>query len=224
LDTRPVARGGALRSASGMDWKRDLADFGGNRAGGPRQAPGRPRTLVLAPWTTGVITSTGVQVVRNAKLLHCHWSPRTALDTGCGDTTADDNSAVPPISRTATTRSASRVRVNQGLIICNSPDHNLGLNPRRDLFYERDHHLAAARAISTPASGACRNCDIRLGGSGPTRYRRSGVLPRRRTIKRRLRIEKRHRNMSLPVPTSFRRSWMRALGRILNFGMWTPCG
>jgi hypothetical protein len=34
-------------------------------------------------------------------------------------------------------------------------------------------------------------------------------LPRRRTIKRRLRIEKRHRNMSLPVPMTFRRARLR---------------
>jgi len=36
----------------------------------------------------------------------------------------------------------------------------VGLDPRRDLFYERDHNLAALCAISTPPSGACRICDI----------------------------------------------------------------
>lgn len=93
-------------------------------------------------------------------LLHCHWLPRTALETGCGETTELDSSAVPPIKRAATAATASRLRVDHGLNICGSPVVSPSLALRRDLFYERDHHLAAVGAISTFPSGACRNCDI----------------------------------------------------------------
>jgi hypothetical protein len=81
-----------------------------------RQTPGPPWFL-LNLWATGVIISTRVQVVRNAKLLHCHWLPRTALYIGSGEMAEHDSSAVPPINTAAVAASASRLRVNHRLII-----------------------------------------------------------------------------------------------------------
>jgi hypothetical protein len=171
------------------------------------QTPGLPCGSVPKPWATGLTISSRVQVVRNAKLRHSHWLPKTALDTGCDATIEDDSSAVPPSKRATAAASASRLRVDHGLIMCGSPVHSPGLDLRRDLFYERDHHLAAVRAIATLPSGACRNRDIDVfcaAGRGPVppaSSARDGT-PR---IPQELQIEKLHWNQKLAGTPEFPR-------------------